>query len=163
MIKGLVFDLDGTLIDLPVDWEALFDTLKQIMNVENVRPLSVTIPRTEPKIRREIFKAWDQAELAAAKKLTLNAKGMKVYTDNRNKPKALVTMQGTKAVNLILDYIKIGFESTITREDSLSREEQLVMAANRLKIPLGDILFVGDTDSDAAAAKKVGCQFRKVN
>jgi len=36
------------------------------------------------------------------------------------------------------------------------------MAIEKLKIPARDALFVGDADSDAAAAQKTGCQFHMI-
>ncbi len=45
---------------------------------------------------------------------------------------------------------------------SFSRAEQLKMASVKLDVPLKDILFVGNMDNDAEAAKAVGCQFKLV-
>jgi len=162
MTQAAIFDLDGTLIDLPVDWEALFDKLRQIMHTQNVRPLTLTISSLDAQTRKLAFAVWDEAELAVAPKFKLIDEGMKVYHENANKPKILITMQGKKAVNAILDQMKIQFDGVITREDSLSRERQLAMAIEKLKIPARDALFVGDADSDAAAAQKTGCQFHMI-
>jgi HAD superfamily hydrolase (TIGR01549 family) len=162
MKKAVIFDLDGTLIDLPVNWEALFDKLKQIMHTENVRPLTVTFARTDPQTRKKAFAAWDEAELAVTKKFKANEKGMKIYNENVNKPKALVTMQGKKAADSIISQMNLKFDSVITREDSLSREKQLSIALENLKVHAQDSLFVGDADSDATAARKTGLKFQRV-
>jgi HAD superfamily hydrolase (TIGR01549 family) len=162
MKKAIIFDLDGTLIDLPVNWEALFDRLKQIMHTENVRPLTITVAQTDPQTRKKVLAAWDEAELAVTKKVVENEKGMKIYHENVDKTKALVTMQGKKATDVILGLINLKFDSVITREDSLSREKQLSIALEKLKVPAQDSLFVGDADSDATAARKKGLKFQRI-
>jgi phosphoglycolate phosphatase-like HAD superfamily hydrolase len=50
----------------------------------------------------------------------------------------------------------------ITREDSLSRVEQLKIAAEKLGAQMQNILFIGNTNEDVLAAKTVGCQFMRV-
>jgi phosphoglycolate phosphatase-like HAD superfamily hydrolase len=87
---------------------------------------------------------------------------MKLYREFAGKPKALVTLQGKAVVTLILKKFGLSFDVVVTREDSLFRAEQLLMAAEKLKVPVGDLLFVGNADTDAAAAQKVGCQFQRV-
>lgn len=158
----MVFDLDGTLIDLPVDWEGLFTEFKVIMHVDNVRPVAETVSKLYAETRRHVFEAWDKAELSVSKKSTVNEKGMGIYREYAEKPKALVTLQGKKAVEIIFGEFGFRFDVVLTREDSLSRSEQLLMAAEKLKVPAKDILFVGNADTDAAAAEKVGCQFLRV-
>ncbi len=49
-----------------------------------------------------------------------------------------------------------------SREDSLFRVDQLKKAINLLKAEPKDALFVGNTDGDAAAAEKAGCQFLRI-
>ena len=78
------------------------------------------------------------------------------------KPKALVTMQGKAVVKNILAHLKLVFDVAVTREDSLNRKDQLEDVAEKLKTRCGSILFVGDTENDALAAEKVGCQFLRV-
>ncbi len=162
MIAAVVFDLDGTLVDLPVDWEGLFAEFKVIMHVDNVRPVAETVSKVYAETRKQVFDVWDKAELAVSKKSMINEKGMSIYRQYADKPKALVTLQGKKAVEIIAVEFGLRFDVVVTREDSLSRSEQLLMAAEKLKVPLKDILFVGNADTDAEAAKKVGCQFLRV-
>jgi phosphoglycolate phosphatase-like HAD superfamily hydrolase len=50
----------------------------------------------------------------------------------------------------------------VTREDSLFRADQIGKAVNLLKVKPRNVLFVGNTESDAAAAEKVGSQFLRI-
>jgi len=162
LIEAVIFDLDGTLIQLPVDYERMFMGFRKIMKTEKVRPLLETVSKLDPNTKEQVFKAWDKAELAVSEKVTAKKEGISVYQKYSQKPKALVTMQGRALVKTILDRCVLRFDFIVTREDSLSRIEQLRNAAEKLKTPCQNVLFVGNTDCDVAAAEKVGCQFLRV-
>lgn len=159
MIEAVIFDLDGTLIHLPIDYEELFREFKKIMQVEHIHPLVDAFSKLDKNTRRQVFRVWDNAELAASAKMTVNEEGVKIYKKFAQKPKALVTLQGRTLVKTILAQLGLPFDVIITREDSLNRTEQLKNAAKRLKIQFQSILFVGNTKNDSLAAEKVGCQF----
>lgn len=162
MITAAIFDLDGTLVSLPINWEALFDKLKHIMHVDSVRPLAVAVSQVDRQTQLEVFSAWDAAELAVVENVTVCKEGMDIYRENAQKPKALVTLQGEKVVAKILNQFELNFDVVITREYSLNREEQLCKAIEVLKPPVEEVLFIGNADSDVVAAKKLGCQFQRV-
>jgi HAD superfamily hydrolase (TIGR01549 family) len=162
MIKAVVFDLDGTLANVPINYEKLFEEFRKIMNTNNIRPLAHTVSKVNEATRKQVFKAWDAAELAVSKKITLNDKGIGVYRKFTNKPKALVTMQGKKVVKIILEKAGLAFESIVTREDTLSRVEQIEKATKSLGAQHEEVLFVGNTNNDSIAAKKLGCHFLKI-
>jgi len=162
LIEAVIFDLDGTLIHLPVDYDKLFAEFKKIMHVDNVQPVTEVISQLDEKTRQQVFREWDRTELAAAANITINKEGMEIYKRFSMKPKALVTMQGNAVVENIFAQLKLSFDIIITRENSLSRQKQLEVAAEKLKTRFDSILFVGNTGNDALAAEKVGCQFLRV-
>jgi phosphoglycolate phosphatase-like HAD superfamily hydrolase len=71
-------------------------------------------------------------------------------------------MQGKPLVQIVLKRLGLSFNFIITREDSLNRIEQLKIAAEKLKTPAQNILFIGNTSEDMLAAEIVGCQFLRV-
>jgi HAD superfamily hydrolase (TIGR01549 family) len=163
VIEAVVFDLDGTLVRLPIDYRALFEEFKRIMHVNEVRPVVDTVSKTDEKTRAKVFAAWDKAELAVSGKITANEEGMKIYREIEETPKALVTLQGKAVVHAIEDHFGLNFDFVVTREDSLFRVDQLTKAINLLKAEPRNVLFVGNADGDAAAAKGLGCQFMRVS
>jgi HAD superfamily hydrolase (TIGR01549 family) len=162
VIEAVIFDLDGTLVNLPIDYEALFEEFKRIMRVEDVHPVVNTISNVDTATRAQVFAAWDKAELAVLNKMHVKTEGMKIYQANVDKRKALVTLQGQTVVGAILKQLGLSFDVVVTREAGLFRVDQLIKAGLRLNVNMLDVLFVGNAESDATAAAKLGCQFIKV-
>jgi HAD superfamily hydrolase (TIGR01549 family) len=162
VIEAVIFDLDGTLVRLPIDYETLFNEFKRIMQVPEVRPIVDIISKLDGKTRQTIFEAWDRAEIAVEVNATINEEGMNAYRRFRDKRKVLVTLQGKAVVEEILKRHGLRFDFILTREDSLFRTKQLTKAINQLEADPRNVLFVGNTESDGAAAESVGCQFHRV-
>ncbi|MBS7632044.1 HAD family hydrolase [Candidatus Bathyarchaeota archaeon] len=163
MTKAVIFDLDGTLISLPINYEKLFQKTEEILNTNNVRPFLKTVSKTRGGKRAMIFKVWEEAELEALPRATLNPKGKAIYEEYRRKPKALVTMQSRKFVEAFLKQFRLTFDTIVTREDSMNRAKQLAIARKTLKLKFADILFVGNKEYDSAAAETVKCRFQRVD
>jgi len=162
VIEAVIFDLDGTLIHLPIDYDRLFQEFAKIMKTDNVRPLTKTICRLDEKTRKQLFKTWDRAEIEAQAGMKTNDEGISLYKKYSEKPKVLVTMQGKALVKTVLERFGLSFNLVITRENCLDRAEQLKTAAEKLKTPLQNILFIGNTDEDRLTANMVSCQFLRV-
>ena len=163
MIEAVIFDLDGTLIHLPVNYERLIQEFEKVAQAESFHPLLEAVSKLDEVARGQVFKIWDLAELAASVGMTVNQQGMRIYSFFATKPKALVTMQGKAVVNAILEKLGLTFDVILTREDSLNRAEQLKLAVQKFNASFGDVLFVGNSENDALAAKQVMCSFQKVH
>jgi len=163
MIQAVVFDLDGTLLDLPIDYDKMFQEFKEIMGVAEVRPILKTVGQIkDPQTRKQVFDCWEKFELAIIDKISVHEEGMKIYKECASKPRALVSMQGKKTLSIILAKFNLSFDVVLSREDVFSRVEQLKMAALVLGVDIGNVLFVGNLDNDESAAKQAGCQFLRV-
>lgn len=162
MIEAVIFDLDGTLINLPVNYDKLIEGIEKITKTDYVGPLTVAVSKLDEKTKKRVFKVWDEAELAALARMAINDEGMAAYREFSEKPKALVTMQGKALVKAALKRLGLSFNVVVTRENSLDRVEQLKHATRTLRIPAERTLFIGNTQGDSHAAKNAGCQFRRV-
>jgi phosphoglycolate phosphatase-like HAD superfamily hydrolase len=163
LIEAVIFDLDGTLITLPLDYEGeLLPRFSKVTGIKDMHPLTEKVSKLDPKKKEKVFAIWNEAELKALEKMKVNSKGKALYDKHLDKPKALVTLQGKTVVKNILENMDLRFDLIVTREDSLSRNEQLQIALKKLHKPAQNVLFVGNTTGDSAAAKTVECQFLRV-
>lgn len=163
MIEAVLFDLDGTLIYLPINYDKMFEEFSRIMETTEVRPLTEKISKLDDAKRKRIFEVWEKFELSALDDMTVNKEGLALYQKFSKLPKALVTMQSKTLVNNVLKILGLSFNAVVTREDSLNRVEQLKIATQKLKVDFDKIVFVGNTEDDALAAKIVNCQFLRVS
>lgn len=162
MTKAVIFDLDGTLISLPIDYRKLVREFSETAKIEDAHPITKIVSKLDEKTKKKVFKIWDKAEASAWKEGTAKRDGMTLYEKFSREPKALVTMQGKTLAQNIIKSLKLSFDVVVTREDSLDRTEQLKITARKLGVSLRDILFIGNTEGDSAAAKNVQCQFLRV-
>jgi len=163
MIDAVIFDLDGTLLDLPIDYSRMYEKFKLLMGVSEVRPLLKTVAQIkDPLVLQRVFDAWTGFELDIIDKTTVHEEGMRLYRQHAEKPKGLVTMQGRETISKILPKFNLSFDVILTREDSFNRIEQLKAAAEKLGVAMGNVLFVGNMDNDENAAKELGCKFIRV-
>ena len=72
---------------------------------------------------------------------------------------ALVTLQARRPALTALEGLGVRdlFDEIITREDSLSREEQLRIALQKLGVEPREAAMVGDPPWDAEAGRRLGC------
>ncbi|MDH5447436.1 MAG: HAD hydrolase-like protein [Candidatus Bathyarchaeota archaeon] len=162
MIYGVIFDLEETLVKLPIDYEPLYEEIKRALRISRVKPLTKTVKKLDGKSREKVYKLWECAELKALPNMSANEEGMKIYKKQCNKPVALVTMQGKTVVRKILDHFHLSFNVIVTREDEIDRVRQLRKAIDEIGLKPHSVLVVGDRDSDEDSAKQVGCKFLRV-
>jgi len=160
--RAVVFDLDGTLVTLPINYEKLFQEVRERAKISDVHPITKTIAKLDVKTKGEIFKIWDKLEAIAWQQGRVKKAGISLYDKFSKEPKALVTMQGKFLTRNIVDFLKLSFDVVVTREDSLDRVEQLRIAARKLSVSPKDVLFIGNTEGDSVAAKTVESQFLRV-
>ncbi len=162
MIEGVVFDLDGTLVTIPIEYEALYREIRRELKTPRVKPLIKTVKMLDNNLRERIYKIWERAELEALPYVSANNEGMKLYKKYSTKPVALVTMQGKRIVREVLKCFRLPFNTMVTREDSIDRLQQIKKAVTEMKLEFQNVLVIGDRDTDEKAAEQLGCKFLKV-
>jgi HAD superfamily hydrolase (TIGR01509 family) len=163
--KGVIFDMDGTLLSLPIDWRLVRSRLEDIAGREQFQPIFETMKDVifqSPEMKAELFGALDDYELNAERSALFHPGSRQVVeTLSRDAKLALVTMQGKKVRDRLLQRFEVApyFQVLLSREDSLDRAEQLNIALRALSVTEAEAVFVGDRLNDLNAAAKVGVDF----
>lgn len=174
MIKAVIFDLDGTLIDTN---DLIIDTFYHVINELLGRsPTEEELNHVYGKTldeQMEFFSMERSHELVDAYKSYYRAhmdarthlfEGVKDLLDDLAKMDikvATVTNKGSRGVRHAFDKFDIGkyFEATISADDVSNGKpdpEGIFAVLNRLGVEAEEALFVGDSLNDISAAKKAG-------
>jgi phosphoglycolate phosphatase-like HAD superfamily hydrolase len=161
-----VFDMDGTLISLPVEWDKVRAELQGLTGTSlrfNPFFLDVqTVAAKDPLLLGAMMRIIDDYESRAVPGARLEEGAADVLEALSRRAKlSLVTMQGRGACDTILGRLGIGrfFSSRFTREDSMDRTDQLRMALKSLGAREDEAIFVGDRINDLRAARAAGVRF----
>src|SRR4030042_1492473 len=79
LTEAVIFDLDGTLINLPINYDRLFQEIGKIAKTNEIHPITKTIAGLDEKTRKKIFEKWEKIELDAFENMTTINEGMNLY------------------------------------------------------------------------------------
>jgi phosphoglycolate phosphatase-like HAD superfamily hydrolase len=161
--SSYIFDLDGTLFHLPVDWRAVrHDVLKLTKTpAEGVSIFRIIkdYSTSRPGTKEELLSIVDAHEVPAAETTVPFDESPELLRFLSRKSKVgLVTMQGSKACGRVLERFGVTdcFNVVLTREDALDRAEQLGMACDSLGSKSSETFFCGDKKGDLDAGRSLG-------
>lgn len=164
--KAYIFDFDGTIGTIPVDWDGVRKKLKEVtrsqVEFKPVFPTIAEVVSKDPKLLRPVLDAIDGFEWAAVPSARLYEGSYELLSRlSREAKVSLVTMQGERACSALLERFDISqfIMRRFVREDSMDRAQQLGLAISSMKVPRESTVFVGDRLNDLNAAKKVGVRF----
>ena len=160
LIDLIIFDLDGTLVKLPIDYDNMRREICEATGDESIldSPLLPFIQRQSKELRLKIFGIMDKYERRAIEGMYVDPTIRDAFGMIKNYKLALVTMQGRNVADKILNIIGIRemFSMLLSREVSLSRTEQLRIAVEKLRASTEKTFFIADRETDYRAAVEVG-------
>mgnify|MGYP005994184779 FL=1 len=165
MIKGIIFDLDGTLVRLPIKYDKIFTKVQNLFDTQDeFRPLIPTIIKkanNDSKLVEKAFNIICEEEVIAANNFKAIDDSVNIinYFKSKNYSLCLVTMQCMNAAKIILDKMQILelFSSIVTRDVLHERHLQIKKSIDVLSLSTNEIIMVGDRINDVKSAKQVGC------
>ena len=165
MIELVIFDLDGTLIKLPVRYDFLRNELRNNFNIQGesfLIPMILEKTQDNNKVKREAFELICKEECNAIDGLEIHESAIEVIKEihSKNKKIALVTLQCERAAKQILDImgIKDLFLNIFTRDDYTDRYEQIINTMKIFDSTADKTLMIGDRINDFDSAEKAGCK-----
>jgi HAD superfamily hydrolase (TIGR01509 family) len=155
MIKGLIFDLDGTVVDVYYDWPQI----REALGTQGQPILTYLDGLAEPE-RSLKWKILEKYEDGATQKAKVK-KGIPSFfrfLEKRGVKKALVTNNSRRNVSLLLRKFDLKFECVITRESGLWKPSAapVLAAIKHLGLKQRECGLVGDSSFDVWAAEKAG-------
>lgn len=158
--KGVVFDLDGTFVDLKVDWIGLKKRLSEIVRLETgaqveFTPIDQTIAEVRKKFGKEIFRqvleTVSEYELRE-ESYALNEKLLELYESLEGKKIAIYSMNTQKCVdNFVRKYLKIKPDIIIAKDNCIEPKPSAKDLHEILKqwqcLPQ-EVVYIGNTDND---------------
>jgi len=158
ILKAVLFDLDGVLVNSPLDLPAIKRELFGDSSVFIIEGLEAC-DETEREKKSVILL---ERELEAASKATADPAVPQLFEwlENRNIKRAVITRNSRKAVKLISDNLGLDFGIVIAREDAPPKPDpgSVFAACERLGISPESCVMVGDFAFDIEAGKSAGCR-----
>jgi len=165
LIELVIFDLDGTLIKLPVRYNLLRTELKNRFNIEGeffLIPMILDNTREDEELKRTALELICKEECNAINGLEIHEGAVEIIKEihSKNKKIALVTLQCERAAKQILEIMGIQdlFSNIFTRDDHTDRYEQISQTMSKFDTSADNTLMIGDRINDFESAEKIGCK-----
>lgn len=158
-VRGIIFDLDGTLVDLPIDWHRVIRQVERILGVK-VKSLLELYPKTWGTEKYKLIsQTVEEFEFASLDKLKVLDNSVELLMELS--PKYLIgiaTFQGENVVKKIFD--RLGTRNLVlaTRDDAPTKIKQISHIISSTSLEPEDFLVVGDRLNDVYSALDLGCQ-----
>lgn len=154
-LKGAIFDMDGTVVDVPYDW----GKIKAELETQG-KPILTYINNLGEPERSEKWKILERFEYEATQKAKLKP-GMREFLGLLSAigvKKALVTNNSQKNVLFLLEKFGLEFDCIISRERGLWKPSgaPILVALEELQLNKEECCVVGDSHFDVRAAEEAG-------
>jgi len=168
--EAVVYDLDGTLVRLAVDWETVEREVAAVLLDAGIDPdelvtwelLDVAEQNGVGERVNEIIAGHERAGAERAEILTT---AEELLADDV--PTGVVSLNAEAAVRIALETTGlIDAVDVVVGRDTLDTRKPdptpLLTAIERLAVSPETVLFVGDSDTDEETARRAGVDFRYV-
>jgi len=158
MLRGIIFDLDGTLVRQALDFEAI----RREIGLPSKTPLLEALAKMPVHHRTSALAIIDRHECLAAANAELlpGVCDFLQRLDARGVRRAIFTRNSRASVCAILDRCRlVGFEPLMTRDDGPFKPDPqgIWQICTAWDIALAEALMLGDYLYDIQAGRAAGC------
>lgn len=155
-VRGIVFDLDGTVVDSGLD----FDAMRREMNLPVGRPVLEALAAMceEEAVRcRAILERHERAGAERAALVPGVAEFLR-QLDERHVRRAVWTRNGRETTLATLARLNLTFDCVVTREDAPAKPDPSAIWAicEAWRVDGREVVMIGDYRFDLEAARRAG-------
>src|SRR5437870_4565812 len=158
MIRGVVFDLDGTLVDSRLD----FDAMRREMELPSNEPILESLAKLDAAHAARCHEILHRHELAGAERAVLlpGARELVAALHARGIRQAVATRNSRRITETTLLKLDLPFDLVLTRDDGPVKPDPWPVqeAARRWTISTAEIVVVGDYRFDVECGRAAQSQ-----
>ena len=156
-LHGMIFDLDGTLVDSGQDFEAI----RRDMGLPAGMPILESLDQIPAGSKKErMLEILRQHEMDGASRATLydGVREFLEWLDRRGISRAVLTRNSRESTEIALERLGLQFEMALTREDAPPKPDPtgLLTICGVWQIQPTHVLFCGDYVFDLEAGSRAG-------
>ncbi|MEW6753258.1 MAG: HAD-IA family hydrolase [Candidatus Latescibacterota bacterium] len=159
MIRGVFFDMDGTVTRPHIDWREL----RRRVGVPEGTPIMAHVESLCGPERQRAEGMLLAAEMEAAELAELNPGAAELLSGLRQAglKLALITNNHRQAMERVVTRFALSFDVLLSREDGPLKPapDLLLLALERLGLQPGEACFVGDGHYDRLASQAAGIRY----
>ncbi len=155
-VRGFIFDLDGTLVDSRLD----FDAICREMGLPEGEPILEALERMEPTHARHCYRILDRYEREGAERAVL-LPGVPELLEHLNRLRlrqAVVTRNSRAMAERMLSRCGLDFDPVVTRDDGPVKPDPWAIhcICRPWGIPPQCVVVIGDFRFDIEAGRRAG-------